>query len=136
MSQGRLSSEEFAEMSKDRKVLEMWGRIGVEPHHFQALASVLFQDEARPGTERSISLNELVLTIIDLRPDKTAAAIDVKSSRFILRSDVDYAHNYRIKQLRAIRRGQEKLAEAIDACRKAVKRLDARAARVEARLDR
>ena len=74
---GKISFNEFEKMSESSVVLDAFEAIGVEPKHFGALASVLFDDEENPGEYKSLRFEDFVKLVVKLRPERNASVMDV-----------------------------------------------------------
>jgi uncharacterized coiled-coil protein SlyX len=128
---GTISHDEFEKMSDHRSVLDALGTIGVEPKHFSALASVLFEDESNPGKTRSLSFEDFVRQIVMLRPEKAASVMDVADLRFCLRSDVKFCKESHDEVLDEINEAQSELETYMDKLIEQLLELDERMTKVE-----
>ena len=99
--------------------------IGVEPKHFGALASVLFDKEEKPGETKAVSFDEFVKSVVKLRPEKTASVMDVADLRYCLRMDIQHCRQEHEKRVGHIKQPQHELQKELDRMNATLSELEA-----------
>jgi hypothetical protein len=110
---GLVSFDEFERMTDYAEAVDGLEAIGVEPKHFGALASVLFDKEEKPGETKAVSFDEFVKSVVKLRPEKTASVMDVATLRYCLRSDIAHLRKEHVRKIEKIAKPQQDLEGSI-----------------------
>jgi hypothetical protein len=125
-SSGTITAEEFENMREWGTVLHALSQIGVEPKHFNALASVLFEDDENPGHTRTLNFDDFVRQIVMLRPEKAASVMDVADLRFCLRNDMSFCKDSHDEHLAQLIEAQKSLDEPLEKVLSALEALEGR----------
>jgi hypothetical protein len=128
-----ITHADFESMHNDITVQRAMKQIGVEPKHMNALATVLFQDEAKPGELRELDFEDFVSRVVRLRPEKPCSVMDVADLRFCLRSDVVHTRDSHEQKLGELLEQQKRFEELTAKVVGKLKSLDERVEAAEAK---